>query len=302
MTATPLTLDEGTEVRPVPPVEDVHDVLPSRRRQRESERSGGAEDRIPALAALDSATDFVLVVRVGDTLRVFSEGGLVAQDSDGGTVEAGIAGRAIDAVLPLRVATPGPTVDLAVVAEETTVPEQPVEPPAAADSELDTHEEKREDVLEALLEFGETSRVPGFVRGSVLPPELLAEDDDGDEDDPAESPEAYLSLAVVLPDGRRIAADHTVLLGRSPSVRADDPEAETVALDSSLTDISRTHLQLRVEGDSVYALDLNSTNGTVLSRRGQAPRLVPTDEPLRVLPGDSLNLGGSATVEIEGLR
>jgi hypothetical protein len=306
MTATPLTLDEGTEVRPVTPVvtpvEGVHDVLPSRRRQRESERSGGAEDRIPALAALDAATDFVLVVRVGETLRVFSEGALVAEDSEGGSIEAGIAGRAIDAVLPLRIASPAPIADAAVPAQQTTSPDALAAPAAETDPELDTSEEDREDLLESLLEFGETSRVPGFVRGSVLPEEPLADDDDGDEEDPAESPEAYLSLAIVLPDGRRISADHTVLLGRSPSVRGDDPDAETVALDSSLTDISRTHLQLRVEGDSVYALDLDSTNGTVLSRRGQAPRLVPTDEPLRVLPGDSLNLGGSATVEIEGLR
>src|SRR4051812_34683309 len=228
MTATPLTLDEGTDVRPVTPASDAQDVLPSRRRQRESERSGGAEDRIPALAALDSATDFVLVVRVGDTLRVFSQGGLAVQDSDGATVEAGIAGRAIDAVLPLSVASPGEQADAAAAAQQTTVPDAPAAPVLENHAELDADEDG-DDPFESLLEFGETSRVPGFVRGSVLPAEPLAEDD-ADEEDPAESPEAYLSLAIVLPDGRRISADHTVLLGRSPSARADDPEAETVAL------------------------------------------------------------------------
>ncbi|WP_210505259.1 FHA domain-containing protein [Naasia sp. SYSU D00057] len=296
MTATPLTLDEGTDVRPVTPVAEAQEVLPSRRRQRETERSGGAEDRIPALAALDSATEFVLVVRDGDTLRVFSEGGLVAQDSDGVTIEAGIAGREVEAPLPLRVASPAAIEDeSAAAAQETTVPVAP--------AEVETTEEDAEDLFESLLEFGETSRVPGFVRGSILPEEPLDEnEDEAEELDPAESPEAYLSLAIVLPDGRRVAADHTVLLGRSPSARADDPEAEAIALDSSLTDISRNHLELRAEGDSVFARDLDSTNGTVLTRRGQQPRLIPTDEALRVLPGDSLNLGGSATIEIEGLR
>jgi FHA domain len=200
-------------------------------------------------------------------------------------------------VLPLRVASPAPIDEAPASAQDTTVPSAPAPAPAA---DVVTTEQDGEDLFESLLEFGETSRVPGFVRGSLVPEEQI--EDVADEEDPAESPEAYLSLVIVLPDGRRISGDHTVLLGRSPSAPADDPQAEAIALDSSLTDISRNHLELRVEGDSVYARDLDSTNGTVLTRRGQQPRLVPTDEPLRVLPGDSLNLGGSATVEIEGLR
>ncbi len=84
-------------------------------------------------------------------------------------------------------------------------------------------------------------------------------------------------------------------------LEADDEAAEQVALDPTLTDISRNHLEILVEGNSVLARDLASTNGTVLSRAGQAPRLIPTDEAIRLLPGDSLNLGGSATVEVEGI-
>jgi pSer/pThr/pTyr-binding forkhead associated (FHA) protein len=130
----------------------------------------------------------------------------------------------------------------------------------------------------------------------------VGEDSAFAQEAPEESPEAYLSIALVLPDGRRIPADHTVLLGRSPSVRPGDTDAEAVALASNLTDISRNHLELAFAGGSVLARDLDSTNGTVLTRPGQAPRLIPTDEAIRILPGDSLNLGGSATIEVEGLR
>src|SRR4051794_8264133 len=102
MTATPLTLDGGTEVRPVDNVESAN-VVPLRRRQRETTRSGGAEDRIPALSALDSAAEYVLVVRSGDSLRVFSEGGLTAQDADGRELHPSHEGEELEAALPLLV-------------------------------------------------------------------------------------------------------------------------------------------------------------------------------------------------------
>ena len=142
-------------------------------------------------------------------------------------------------------------------------------------------------------ELGETNRVPGLVRGSSG---TVA----GEPSEPDAGAEVHTALALVLEDGRRIALDHTVVLGRSPSARGDD--SEQLALDPALTDISRNHLEIRVAADAVVALDLASTNGTVLTRAGQVPRLVPTDEPIRLLPGDSLNLGGSAIVEIEAVR
>ncbi|WP_210481707.1 FHA domain-containing protein [Naasia sp. SYSU D00948] len=297
MTATPLTLDEGTDVRLVAP--QPMDALPSRRRQREHERSAEAEDRIPALAALDAAAEFVLVVRNGDGFRVFSQGGLVAQDPDGREVRAGTEGQEIDDALPLLVGRhDGSEAAPAAVAGEAPVPA------------LEATQDDADDLFESLLELGdtqeaaaesvdtdelgETNRVPGFVRGSAG----SAEPESPDAED--ESPEGHLAVALVLEDGRRIVADHTVVLGRSPSLRADEPGAEHVALDPVLTDISRNHLEIRIEGEAVVALDLASTNGTVLTRAG-SPRLVPSDEAIRLLPGDSLNLGGSAVVEVEAV-
>ncbi len=298
MTATPLTLDEGTELRPVVAPEST-DALPSRRRQREHERSSDAENRIPALAALDAAAEFVLVVRTGDGFRVFSEGGLVAQDADGREVRGGNEGQEVEGLLPILVARHDDGEELGAADDAVT-----------AIAALEATED--EDLFESLLELGdtaerapldepadtdelgETNRVPGLVRGSTG---TLTDEPAADEE-----PETNVALALVLEDGRRIAVDHTVLLGRSPSVRTDDEAAEQVALDPTLTDISRNHLEIRPDGDAVVAIDLASTNGTVLTRDGQAPRLVPTDEAIRLLPGDSLNLGGSAIVEVEAVR
>ncbi|BDZ47408.1 FHA domain-containing protein [Naasia aerilata] len=296
MSATPLTLDEGTEVRPVALLSqhsqmsqhalapEHQDALPSRRRKRETAPSRGAEDRISALSALDSAVEYVLVVREGDRLRVFSEGGLAAQDEEGRELHPSVDGELVVGTLPLLIGRSEDGELPPASALDTSVPAAPVEAAVA--------EEDAESLLESLLELGETNRVPDLVRGSLAeaPAEVEPE------------AEAYLSLALALPDGRRITADHTVLLGRSPSRRPLEPEAEVVALASNLTDISRNHLEIVVDGDTVLARDLTSTNGTVLTRPGQAPRLVPTDEPVRILPGDSLNLGGSATIEVEGLR
>lgn len=287
MTATPLTLDGGTEVRPVDNVESAN-VVPLRRRQRETTRSGGAEDRIPALSALDSAAEYVLVVRSGDSLRVFSEGGLTAQDADGRELHPSHEGEELEAALPLLVGRVEDGEVLEPSAQDTTAPAAPIEAPVATDAES---------LFGSILDLDETNKVADLVRGSIV-----ADGPAAAEEAPEESPEAYLSIALVLPDGRRITADHTVLLGRSPSARPEDSEAETVALASNLTDISRNHLELVFDGAALLARDLDSTNGTVLTRPGQAPRLIPTEEAVRILPGDSLNLGGSATVDIEGLR
>lgn len=291
MTAIPLTLDEGTDVRLTAVAPQPSEVLPSRRRQREHERSAGAENRIPALAALDAAVEFVLVVRDGDGFHVFSEGELVAQDSDGREVRGGTHGREVGA-LPILV---GRHDDGEEVALEEAAPLSALE---STDGDTDGLFESLLDLGEATVEappliaaedLGETNRVEGFVRGSAVA--------DEDAQAPVEAPEEQIAVELVLEDGRRIAADHTVIFGRSP--RSDDESAETIALDPSLTDISRNHLEIRVDGGSVLARDLASTNGTVLTRADQAPRLLPSDEPIRLLPGDSLNLGGSATVEVE---
>ncbi|MCU1438004.1 MAG: hypothetical protein JWP66_1091 [Naasia sp.] len=265
-------------------------AAPSRRRQRE--RPADAEGRIPALTALDEAAEYVLIVRGPGGVRVFAEGGLAITDADGDTVDAASA---LSADLPFTVAE-GAVAPTPASALDTSVPAVPFEDILAGEP----------DGLAALglepgtgagsePDFGETSQALGFGRGDLLVESPLV---------PAtvEEDEGYLAVALVLPGGRHLTVDGTVLIGRSPSESARTDSPELVALAANLTDISRTHLEVTTDGDAVYVRDNRSTNGTVLTRRGQTPVLIPSDEPMRVYPGDSLNLAGSATIEIEGVR
>ena len=74
-----------------------------------------------------------------------------------------------------------------------------------------------------------------------------------------------------------------------------------VAVDSPQQDISRSHVELRVEGDSIVATDLNTTNGTTLLRAGVDPMRLHPGEATVVVPGDVIDLGDGITVAIEDI-
>lgn len=84
--------------------------------------------------------------------------------------------------------------------------------------------------------------------------------------------------------------DRPLLLGREP--RLDGVDADSVprliVLQSPDKAISRNHVRVDIDGWSVHAVDLGSTNGTYL-RRGAADdvRLMP-DEPKMLMAGDVL--------------
>ena len=97
--------------------------------------------------------------------------------------------------------------------------------------------------------------------------------------------------------------DRTVIIGRRPrSTRASGENMpHLVAVDSPQQDISRSHLEIRPEADSVVVIDLRTTNGSTLLRPGADPvRLHPGEQTL-VLSGDVVDLGDGVTVTFEGL-
>ncbi|MBN9180984.1 MAG: FHA domain-containing protein, partial [Microbacterium sp.] len=67
-------------------------------------------------------------------------------------------------------------------------------------------------------------------------------------------------------------------------------------------DISRSHIEVRVEGDSILVTDLNTTNGTTLRRLGTDPVRIHPGERTVVVPGDVLDLGDGVTVTVEGIE
>ncbi|KAA9106455.1 FHA domain-containing protein [Microbacterium rhizomatis] len=104
-----------------------------------------------------------------------------------------------------------------------------------------------------------------------------------------------------LSTGQTLLLDRTVVIGRRPrSTRVTGTDLpHLVAVDSPQQDISRSHLELRAEGDSILATDLHTTNGSTLLRAGAEPVRLHPGEPTVVVPGDVIDLGDDITVSIE---
>lgn len=103
--------------------------------------------------------------------------------------------------------------------------------------------------------------------------------------------------------GQVVALDRTVIIGRRPrSTRASGANLpHLVAVESPQQDISRSHLEIRPEGDTVVVIDLHTTNGSTLLRPGADPiRLHPGEQTL-VLSGDVVDLGDGVKVAFEDL-
>jgi len=124
-----------------------------------------------------------------------------------------------------------------------------------------------------------------------------------------EAPTAVLPVVasgagrVRVSTGQVVTLDRTVIIGRRPrSPRASGADLpHLVAVESPQQDISRSHLEIRPEGDTVVVVDLHTTNGSTLLRSGADPlRLHPGEQTL-VLSGDVVDLGDGVTVTFEDL-
>ncbi|WP_374946126.1 FHA domain-containing protein [Agreia sp.] len=119
--------------------------------------------------------------------------------------------------------------------------------------------------------------------------------------EPAEaSGESVGTIAVSFPDGRIVALDRPVYVGRSPkSPRITSGVApELVAVASPRREVSSTHLELQQEGRAVVVRDLGSTNGTRVSVPGAAQSLLSPGASRVVAAGTLLDLGDDIVLEI----
>lgn len=103
--------------------------------------------------------------------------------------------------------------------------------------------------------------------------------------------------------GQVVALDRTVIIGRRPrSTRASGENLpHLIAVESPQQDISRSHLEIRPEGDTVVVIDLRTTNGSTLLRPGADPMRLHPGEQTLVLTGDVVDLGDGVTVAFEDL-
>lgn len=201
----------------------------------------------------------------------------------------------------------------------TEAPGEPEPEPEESEEESDT------DVFEQL--FGDTlASSPAAATPPPVPPAPPAAregDHDGAtisvaearalrQDVPPAGPEAPTAVLPVVSagagrvrvsTGQVVVLDRTVIIGRRPrSTRASGADLpHLVAVGSPQQDISRSHLEIRPEGDTVVVVDLHTTNGSTLLRPGNDPlRLHPGEQTL-VLSGDVVDLGDGVTVTFEDL-
>jgi len=98
---------------------------------------------------------------------------------------------------------------------------------------------------------------------------------------------------VLISTGASFVLDRTAIVGRRPRASRvsghDVPQLITVP--SPQQDISRSHLELRLEGWHVVALDMGTTNGTTLLRPGMEPLRLRPREGVVVTDEDRIDLG-----------
>ncbi|MBT2514097.1 FHA domain-containing protein [Arthrobacter sp. ISL-30] len=101
--------------------------------------------------------------------------------------------------------------------------------------------------------------------------------------------------------GEVVDLDQSLIIGRQPSVACVQGGAmpRLVQVASPGGDISRSHVEVRLEGWHVMLCDLKATNGTVLVREGQAPRRLAQSEMAILLDGDIAELGDGVSLRFE---
>ncbi|MGC5167651.1 FHA domain-containing protein [Luteimicrobium sp. DT211] len=105
--------------------------------------------------------------------------------------------------------------------------------------------------------------------------------------------------------GQVFPLDRPLVVGRRPRSPkgagggGDAALHRIVTVPSPQQDISRSHVEVRLEGWNVLAVDLNTTNGTTLLRPGQSPLRLHPGDPQLVVSGDVVDLGDGITLAFE---
>ncbi|MHB8436380.1 MAG: FHA domain-containing protein [Acidimicrobiales bacterium] len=101
--------------------------------------------------------------------------------------------------------------------------------------------------------------------------------------------------------GALVCLEGPLLIGRSPqldrSVSGESPQLVTVP--SPDQDVSRNHVEIRLEGWHVILVDLNSTNGTSVTIPGEPPQRMRPGEAIQIYPGTVVTLADVMTFSYE---
>ena len=91
--------------------------------------------------------------------------------------------------------------------------------------------------------------------------------------------------------------DRGVILGRAPRVSEarETDRPNVVKLASPGKDISRSHLEVKIDGWHVFVVDLDSTNGTSVTLPGEPPRRLRPNDQLAIERGTVVELADEVT-------
>lgn len=99
---------------------------------------------------------------------------------------------------------------------------------------------------------------------------------------------------LVFADGTRVELDRPLLIGRKPATGAliGGEEARAIRRPNPDNVLSRTHLEVRLDGWEVAVIDRDSRNLTFVELPGQEPfQLDPSLGPVTIPPGTIVRLG-----------
>ncbi|MBK5250416.1 MAG: FHA domain-containing protein, partial [Actinomycetales bacterium] len=152
--------------------------------------------------------------------------------------------------------------------------------------------------LRAAYQEDAAAAVEGHAADSTLIPGMT---DMALYDEPEPSAEPVPGLVLAVSSGPRVVLDRPVLIGRAPesSRFAGNSAPRLVTVPSPQQDISRTHVEVRLEGGGVIVTDLGSTNGTVVEIPDSDPRRLHPGEGVPVPVGTLIDLGDGITVLVE---
>lgn len=251
--------------------------------------SAGASD---SLDGSDVSTWRESVVPSFDVIRIAPVPGSPAAEAlplESGVVRAaGVELRASGAPRSAPVTTSTPVVAESAPVAEQTLTEPFDADPAASDEDLFEETLVRTPAEAALIGDHDGLTVvgrdiPGFAeRERVAPPSAAPA--------PATTPRYVIEV-----DSDRVEPlTGPVILGRAPTAsKVSSGAVPRLVVIPDNPDLSRTHVRVALEGDTVVVTDLHSRNGTTVRMPGKPPQLLRAGEATPVLDGTVIDLGGT---------
>jgi hypothetical protein len=108
------------------------------------------------------------------------------------------------------------------------------------------------------------------------------------------------AAVLILVTGEQVSVDRGAVIGRRPQIDrvAGTAIPTLVTVPSPQQDISRSHVQIDVDGHGYTVTDLHSVNGTVLIKANGVASSIAAGRPYPLQIGDQLDIGDGMTMTL----